>query len=177
MEDRSPGVLASAHAPARAVSSSSPCGLTGLLEPRAISNPVMATEPPDAGVLELSLNVLEQPSRFRMSRLATWKQSAAALGGRLACFPRHHRKMAATFALTSIVTPCRRPAARLKATRSPEEMSVWIKGSLRSSCSRPKRLQCTMTSRQSIHIVGPIPGVLAHETYRLTSQQAHPNET
>ena len=61
--------------------------------------------------------------------------------------------------------------------KTPNQIIDWDKGSLRSSCSHSKRLQCTMTSRQSIHIVGPIPSVLAHETYRSSSQQAHPNQT
>ena len=105
----------------------------------------------------------------------------------------------------------------LKSNKILNEISVWIKGSLRLSRSTPKRPHCTMTnaddllfqrqedpksdyslgqgfvalvvlttkegynaqltSRQSIHIVGPVPSVLAHETYRSSNRQAHPNHT
>ena len=63
--------------------------------------------------------------------------------------------MAATFALSGFVTPCRRAAARSKATKIPNQITVWDKGSLRSSCSAPKRAESTMSSRRSRHIVGP----------------------
>ena len=79
----------------------------------------------------------------------------------------------------SIFTSCRSIPQIVGIVPSVQNSQVLTSTSiLRSdhSLDTPKRQQCTMTSRRSIHIVGLKPSVLVLKTYRLSSQQAHPNQ-
>ena len=58
----------------------------------------------------------------------------------------------------------------LKGNKIPNQIKVWTKGSLRSTCSTHKRLQCSMTPRRSTHNVGLIPSVPGHTTHRFSSK-------
>ena len=83
--------------------------LGGLLEPPARSHLDMERGLPDAGVLELTVNVFEQPliRHLHDSVRAVWHLEAKCgpSGRATACFPRHLWKMGGTFALTGSVTP------------------------------------------------------------------------
>ena len=63
-------------------------------------------------------------------------------------------------------TSCR----SLKSNKIPNQILVWAKGSLRSLCSKPKRLQCTTTSHHRYTLLGLYP---VYWYTKLTSSQVN----